>query len=145
MPADPAKGNSVENSVVKVFTTARRPDVYKPWTKLAPSEMTGSGVVIEGKRILTNAHVVQYYSNPMAMVLKSVNGITIKNLAHLVEVLRDSKDEFLTFKFSNQFCETLVFNRTDALAATEGILTDNGIRCQGSSDTLAVWNGKQKK
>ena len=59
-PSD--KVTAVENSVVKVFTTSRHPDVYKPWTKLAPSEMSGSGVVIEGGRILTNAHVVQYAS-----------------------------------------------------------------------------------
>ena len=54
--------NTVENSVVKIFATARYPDFYKPWTKQAPSEVTGSGVVMEGKRILSNAHVVQYAS-----------------------------------------------------------------------------------
>src|SRR5580692_6726060 len=51
---------SIENSVVKVFATMRFPDAYKPWTKQAPTEITASGVVIEGKRILTNAHVVLY-------------------------------------------------------------------------------------
>jgi len=53
---------SVANSVVKVFSTIRYPDMAKPWTKQAPSEATGSGVIIEGKRILTNAHVVMYAS-----------------------------------------------------------------------------------
>src|ERR1700733_3413401 len=53
---------SIENSVVKVFATMRFPDAYKPWTKQAPTEITASGVVIEGKRILTNAHVVLYAS-----------------------------------------------------------------------------------
>src|SRR5471030_1965725 len=53
---------AVENSVVKVFSSVRYPDLYKPWSKQAPSEFTGSGVVIEGKRILTNAHVVLYAS-----------------------------------------------------------------------------------
>src|ERR1700716_2203515 len=38
----------------------RYPDHSKPWTKQAPSEATASGVVIEGRRILTNAHVVLY-------------------------------------------------------------------------------------
>jgi S1-C subfamily serine protease len=60
--ADAGKASSVENSVVKVFTTMRHPDVYRPWNKQAPSDATGSGVVIEGKRILTNAHVVLYSS-----------------------------------------------------------------------------------
>src|ERR1700761_822075 len=51
---------SIENSVVKVFATMRYPDPFKPWTKQSPADATASGVVIEGKRILTNAHVVLY-------------------------------------------------------------------------------------
>ena len=57
-----ADAPALENSVVKVFSTARYPDIYRPWTKQAPVEVTGSGVVIEGKRILSNAHVVLYAS-----------------------------------------------------------------------------------
>jgi S1-C subfamily serine protease len=48
--------------VVQVFATRRDPDFTKPWTKQSPREMTGSGVIIDGKRILTNAHVVNYAS-----------------------------------------------------------------------------------
>ncbi len=63
MPATAdVKSDAVENSVVKVFSTIRYPDPYKPWTKQAPVEISGSGVVIEGKRILSNAHVVMYAS-----------------------------------------------------------------------------------
>jgi S1-C subfamily serine protease len=54
--------SSVAHAVVKVFATSRAPDPYKPWTKQAPAESTGTGVVIEGRRILTNAHVVAYAS-----------------------------------------------------------------------------------
>src|SRR5688572_9891337 len=53
---------AVENSVVKIFAMKRFPDVFRPWTKQPPQETTGSGVVIEGNRILTNAHVVAYAS-----------------------------------------------------------------------------------
>src|ERR1700719_1226911 len=61
--AQPADTSSpIENSVVKVFSTMRYPDPFKPWTKQAPNEVSGSGVVIEGRRILTNAHVVLYAS-----------------------------------------------------------------------------------
>ena len=56
------KTGTVENSVVKVFSTMRYPDPYRPWTKQAPTEVTGSGIVIEGKRILSNAHLVLYAS-----------------------------------------------------------------------------------
>src|ERR1700679_2982665 len=58
--AEAAQAPAIENSVVKVFATMRYPDPFKPWTKQAPSEASGSGVVIEGKRILSDAHVVLY-------------------------------------------------------------------------------------
>jgi hypothetical protein len=36
-----------------------------------------------------------------------------------------------------------VFSRTAMLAATDDILTDNGVRAQGSPDMLAVWQQKK--
>lgn len=56
----PAVPSAAENAVVKVFATVRYPDAVQPWTKGSPQEVTGSGVVIDGHRILTNAHVVLY-------------------------------------------------------------------------------------
>jgi hypothetical protein len=35
-----------------------------------------------------------------------------------------------------------VFPRKETVAATEDILTDNGVRAQGSPDTMEVWRGK---
>ncbi|MGZ4986363.1 MAG: S1C family serine protease, partial [Chthoniobacterales bacterium] len=60
--AKPTPSSAVENSVVKIFSSIRAPDLTKPWAKQAAAEVTGSGVVIEGKRILTNAHVVAFSS-----------------------------------------------------------------------------------
>ncbi len=85
------------------------------------------------------------YSNPAAEVVKSVNGVSIKNLRHLVEVLRDMKDEFIVLAVARRGAESMIFSRKDMLAATEEILTDNGIRAQGSADTLAVWNAPPAK
>lgn len=81
----------------------------------------------------------QGYSNPVARVLKSVNTIQIKNLAHLVEVLRDARDEFIVLRFDLREDEALVFPRKEMLAATDEILADNSIRTQGSPDAMAVW------
>src|SRR5689334_10296221 len=53
---------AVENSVVKVFSTVRQPDAARPWAKQEPTEISGSGAIISGKRILTNAHVVLHAS-----------------------------------------------------------------------------------
>jgi S1-C subfamily serine protease len=82
------------------------------------------------------------YSNPAGLVVRSVNGTRIKNLNHLVEVLRDCKDEFVAIEFEARVGETPVFRRTDMLKATDEILADNGIRTQGSPDVLAIWNAK---
>jgi S1-C subfamily serine protease len=82
------------------------------------------------------------YSDPFGQVVESVNGIRIKNLGHLVEVLRDARDKFITIEFAGRDGETMVFPRAEMLAATDEILTDNGIRSQGSPDTMAIWNAK---
>jgi len=84
----------------------------------------------------------QGYANPFMQVVKTVNSIPIKNLDHLVEVLRDCRDEFITIEFGSRSSETLVFPRREMLAATDEILSDNGVRSQGSPDTLAIWNAK---
>jgi hypothetical protein len=72
-------------------------------------------------------------------VVEKINGIVIKNLEHLVATLRDTKDEFIVIEFAGRKHETLVFPRKEMVAATEEILVDNGVRAQGSADTLAVW------
>jgi hypothetical protein len=86
--------------------------------------------------------IVNGYSNPAGSVVYSVNGIRIKSLTHLVGVLHDLKDPFVTFEFDQKGGEALVFSRLAILAATDDILTDNDVRAQGSPDTLAVWDGK---
>jgi S1-C subfamily serine protease len=85
------------------------------------------------------------YSPPFCEVVKAVNGVPIKNLNHLVEVLRDAKGESITVAFEDRDGETLVFPRAAMLAATDDILTDNGVRSQGSPDTLAIWNARSSK
>jgi S1-C subfamily serine protease len=57
-----SQGKDIADSVVKLNVTARAPDFFRPWTKAAPSKASGSGVVIAGPRILTNAHVVMHAS-----------------------------------------------------------------------------------
>src|SRR5262245_27159535 len=47
-----------EDAVVKIIVNVRYPDVTRPWSKGSTLESQGTGVIIEGKRILTNAHVV---------------------------------------------------------------------------------------
>jgi len=82
------------------------------------------------------------YSNPAGSVVYSINGTHIRSLRQLVALLRDLKDPFVTIEFDQKGGEALVFSRPAMVAATEEILTDNGVRAQGSPDTLAEWQAK---
>lgn len=48
----------IESSIVKIYTTSAAPDYFTPWRLMTPGQSSGSGAVIDGNRILTNAHVV---------------------------------------------------------------------------------------
>jgi len=87
--------------------------------------------------------LAQGYSNPRSEVLTTVNGIQVKNLKHLVEILRDSRDQFIQIEGSGKYGETMIFPRAQMLAATDDILTDNDVRAQGTPDIMAVWNAKK--
>src|ERR671924_103722 len=54
--------DGIRDLVVKIHAVHHTPDLLRPWSKNSPQQVKGSGVVIDGKRILTNAHVVRYAS-----------------------------------------------------------------------------------
>ncbi|MBL8841138.1 MAG: trypsin-like peptidase domain-containing protein [Planctomycetes bacterium] len=79
-----------------------------------------------------------YDAGPFSVV-GSVNGIAVKNLAHLVELLRDCTDDYVVIEFADHGTETLVFKRAEVAAAQDEILEDNGIRNPCSADLEKVW------
>ncbi len=86
--------------------------------------------------------ITKGYGQVFGAVVSTVNGTPVKNLAHLVELLRDASGEFLEFDFVDRHVEKLVFRRAEIMAATEEILSNNGIRKQYSEDLAAVWGKK---
>ena len=44
--------------------------------------------------------IAKGYDDPAGQVVAEVNRVKIKNLRHLVETLRDCRNEFLTFRFA---------------------------------------------
>jgi S1-C subfamily serine protease len=48
----------VTNSIVKIYTVYNKHSYFRPWQMEGQRSITGSGCIIEGKRVLTNAHVV---------------------------------------------------------------------------------------
>eukprot|EP00929_Paragymnodinium_shiwhaense_P023267 TRINITY_DN14610_c0_g1_i1.p1 TRINITY_DN14610_c0_g1~~TRINITY_DN14610_c0_g1_i1.p1 ORF type:complete len:550 (+),score=113.11 TRINITY_DN14610_c0_g1_i1:146-1795(+) len=56
-----AKNDTVHlptDTVVKIYNTETRPSYLNPWQVLSQRKCTGTGFVIEGRRIVTNAHIV---------------------------------------------------------------------------------------
>jgi len=86
--------------------------------------------------------ITKGYDDPNRAVLSEVNGVPLKNLRHLVEILRDTRDEQISFKFAASGVlthETMVFNRAELKEATGKILEENGIRYPYSPDLRTVW------
>ena len=48
----------IQNSIVKIYATQNLPNYVTPWQRQGIRTVIGSGVIIDGHRILTNAHVV---------------------------------------------------------------------------------------
>jgi S1-C subfamily serine protease len=106
-----------------------------------PPAFLGESLVVVSSPFFPHK-LAEGYDSPQVNVLASVNGIPIQNLEHLVAVLRDSREEFLRFEFAGRSREVLIFPRKELMTATDDILGDNGVRSQGSPDTLAIWNAK---
>ena len=75
-------------------------------------------------------------------MLKAINGVPVRNLKHLVELIRDSRDRYLVFEWFDRDVESLVFNREELLKSTEEVLADNDIRNPMSDDLLPTWQGR---
>lgn len=88
--------------------------------------------------------LVKGYDNAVSRAIRTVNGVPVKNLRHLVEVLRDDRNEFLVFEFFGMG-ETMIFPRKEMIDSTEDILSDNGIRDQGTPELLEIWKAKPAK
>ncbi len=71
----------VRDSVVKIYTTRRTPSFSRPWTRSNATEVSGSGAIIAGNRILTNAHVVLYASRVMVQAHRSPARVRAKIVA----------------------------------------------------------------
>ncbi len=47
----------IKESIIKIFTVANQPDYQEPWNT-STAQFSGSGSIISGNKILTNAHVI---------------------------------------------------------------------------------------
>jgi S1-C subfamily serine protease len=129
------------NADVRVANVMADMDSPLETRRLDPPAFPGEQLVAVAAPFFPS-RLAEGYSSAQLNVVKTVNGIPIRNLRQLVEVLRDAKDEYLAFVFDGRGRESPVFRRAELAAATNSILDDNGVRSQGSPDMLAVWNAK---
>jgi S1-C subfamily serine protease len=54
------RANEAERAVVKIINFSQAPNWQEPWKFMQVRPGAGSGFVIEGNRIMTNAHVVSW-------------------------------------------------------------------------------------
>ncbi len=73
---------NLENSIVKIITITNSPDYSQPWQMLGQSSVSGSGCIIAGEKILTNAHIVS--NSTFIQVNKS--GETKKYVAEVLAI-----------------------------------------------------------
>lgn len=78
--------------LVRIVATSQEPNYLQPWSGGTVSGASGSGFVIEGNRILTNAHVV---SNSRFLTV-SKEGDPAKYLARVLHVAHDCDLALLT-------------------------------------------------
>ena len=82
----------LKNAVVKIHASTAAPDYFTPWRLLNSGQSSGSGAVISGNRILTNAHVV---ANARYLQAQK-NGDPRKYLARILFVSHDSDLAIIT-------------------------------------------------
>ncbi|CAA6823910.1 MAG: Serine protease, partial [uncultured Sulfurovum sp.] len=92
------KNAKVKSSIVKIYTVANEPDYRSPWASHV-NEFSGSGCIISGQRILTNAHVVS--DSTYVEVLK--NGETKRYEAEVLSIAHESDLAMITVKDKSFF------------------------------------------
>jgi S1-C subfamily serine protease len=102
------------NSILKVYATIGSPNYAQPWQSKPLKDVTGSGFVIDGRRILTNAHVVADQKFVMVRRHGSASRVPARVLAvghdcdlALLGIENDDADEFFLHSRSLQFSDDI--------------------------------------
>ncbi len=91
-PAHSRADAKIGDSLVKIYTVQKKPYYYAPWNMLSAKMATGSGCIIEGDRILTNAHVVSDHT----FIQVRRHGQTKKYAASILAVSHEADLALLT-------------------------------------------------
>ena len=134
-----------------VFSPARREHLMNFYTPYLAMQGNPAALRADKARDVEGEEIVMLVSNflphPITKgydvsykpALKSLNGTAITSLSQLVELIRDSQEDYLVFKFHDKGQESFIFEREELLETTEEVLEDNSIRRQGSKRFMDIW------
>jgi S1-C subfamily serine protease len=106
-------------------------------------------VAFPGEQLVMVTMMLQHktskgYGSAFGQTVERVNDVRIKNLRHLVETLRDTKEKHVVIEFAGKSTDTLVFDREAVKAAMPTLLRDYAIPERVSPDLRDVWQPKKK-
>jgi len=92
LPGSAPAATDVRDSMVKIYCVQNEPDYDNPWQMKGPEAFSGSGAVIAGNRILTNAHVVSDHT----FIQVRLHGQAKKHPAKVIAVSHEADVALLT-------------------------------------------------
>jgi S1-C subfamily serine protease len=119
----------------QVMLATRRSPLLARWFQRRSFE--GEELVLLGPRMFPHP-ISEGYDDQGFGVIRSVNDVQIKNLAHLIQTIQNAEGKFILFKLAGAY-ETMVFDRQELLEVTEQILEAEGIRYQMSEELREFW------
>jgi len=112
--------NEIKTAVVKIFTDSSARNLVQPWKVDTFARSTGSGVILDGKRILTAAHVIK---DGIAIYVRKAG--SARRYRATATYISDASELALLSVEDEQFFE-------DVSTLTLGVLPELG-------DTVTVW------
>jgi S1-C subfamily serine protease len=91
-PAATEAQEDMKKAMVKIYTVVKEPNFNTPWNMYGIESVTGSGCVIEGNRIITNAHLVSDHT----FIQVRLYGHPDKHTARVVDVAHEVDLALLT-------------------------------------------------
>jgi len=104
-----ANSGILEKAMVKIITVANVPDYLQPWQMSGQETTSGSGCIIDGNKILTNAHII---SNA-TFIQVNKSGETTKYVARIFAVDHECDLALLTVDDKNFFRNSAILQIGD--------------------------------
>ncbi|XP_026456218.1 protease Do-like 9 [Papaver somniferum] len=123
-----------EDAVVKVFCAHSAPNYSLPWQRVQQHASTSSGFIISGRKVLTNVHSVEHYTQ----VKLKKRGSDVKYLAKVLAIGNECDIAMLTVE-DDEFWEGVSPIEFGPLPALQDAVTVVGYPIGG--DTISVTSG----